>query len=80
VSVAGKRLRALRQAAGLTQEELARRAGISVSLVAKYESGAAANPTAATLLSLAKSLAPLLGKSVSQVLTELAGAEEEASQ
>ena len=80
MGVSGKKLKELRQRAGLTQEELARRAKVSVSLIAKYEGGTARNPTAATLLSLARVLAPLLGVSVNQVLTVLARVEEEATQ
>lgn len=71
-----KRLKNLREQAGLTQEELARRANVSVSLVSKYERGEERNPTTKTLLALSRVLSPLLGKSVNQVLTELAAPDE----
>jgi transcriptional regulator with XRE-family HTH domain len=51
----GKRLRALRDEAELTQEGLARFAGLSVSSVAKLEAGAVA-PSFATACKLARAL------------------------
>ncbi len=49
-------LRKLREAKGLTQGELADRAGLHRVYVTKLETGAETNPTLATLRSLAKAL------------------------
>lgn len=51
-----KRLRELRIKAGLTQEELAKRAGISVKYLQNLESDNPKNPTLITLSKLAKGL------------------------
>jgi transcriptional regulator with XRE-family HTH domain len=48
---AGSELRQARSEAGLTQRELARRAGVSQSVIADYESGAR-EPSLATLAAL----------------------------
>ncbi len=40
VSVFGQRLRELREAAGLTQQQLGERAGMAYQTIAKYEHGA----------------------------------------
>jgi len=50
------RLRSLREAAGLSQQEVAMRADLSMSLVAKLEQGKKADPRASTLLALAGAL------------------------
>jgi transcriptional regulator with XRE-family HTH domain len=51
------RLKSLREAAGLSQQEVAMRADLSLSLVAKLEQGKKADPRASTLLALAEALA-----------------------
>ena len=47
------RLKGLAQAAGLSQQDVAMRADLSLSLVAKLEQGKKADPRASTLLALA---------------------------
>lgn len=56
----GSKIKQLREAAGLTQEELAEVAGIQPSKVALVESGEA-SPTIATLLKIARRLGIRLG-------------------
>jgi transcriptional regulator with XRE-family HTH domain len=50
------RIKSLRETAGLSQQEVAARGDLSVSLVAKIEQGKKANPRASTLLDLARAL------------------------
>jgi transcriptional regulator with XRE-family HTH domain len=50
------RLKSLREAAGLSQQEVAMRADLSLSLVAKLEQGKKGDPRASTLLALAEAL------------------------
>src|SRR5262245_31469870 len=50
------RIKALREAAGLSQQEVAMRGELSLSLVAKLEQGKKADPRASTLLALAAAL------------------------
>ncbi len=57
-----RRIRDLREAAGLSQQDVAMRADLSMSLVAKLEQGKKADPRASTLLALAKALAVPPGK------------------
>jgi transcriptional regulator with XRE-family HTH domain len=52
----GDRLRKLRTDAGLTQQELAMRAGLSVSVVAQTEQGVNDDPRLSTLRALARAL------------------------
>jgi transcriptional regulator with XRE-family HTH domain len=57
-----ERLRALRQAAGLTRQELAARAGMGVATLAAYEQGRR-RPVPLTLADLVRVLGPgLLGE------------------
>src|SRR5262245_16884038 len=51
-----QRIKALRHASGLSQQEVAMRGDLSLSLVAKLEQGKKADPRASTLLSLATAL------------------------
>ncbi len=53
----GQRLRALREVAGLSQEELAERAGVSTDAVSSLERGTRAHPYPATVRALAGALA-----------------------
>ena len=48
----GLRFKKYRVALGLTQAEISARAGVSVMTIPKFETGAARNVTAATLISL----------------------------
>lgn len=50
------RLQTLREAAGLSQQEVAEKADLSMSLIAKMEQGRKADPRASTLLALARAL------------------------
>ena len=52
----GVQVRALRQAGGMSQQELATAAGLSMSLVAQIEQGKKQNPQLATVLVLAEAL------------------------
>jgi transcriptional regulator with XRE-family HTH domain len=61
------RLQTLREAAGLSQQEVADRADLSLSLVAKMEQGRKADPRASTLLALA----PALGVRPGQLIEDL---------
>jgi transcriptional regulator with XRE-family HTH domain len=51
-----ERVRALRAAAGLSQQEVAVRADLSLSQVSKLEQGTKADPRVSTLLALARAL------------------------
>src|SRR5262249_6896984 len=51
-----QRIKALREQAGLSQQQMADRGDLSVSLVAKLEQGKKADPRASTLLALARAL------------------------
>jgi transcriptional regulator with XRE-family HTH domain len=66
------RVKSLRESAGLSQQELATRADLSLSQVAKLEQGKKADPRASTLLALAAALRVKPG----QVLEDLVPAEE----
>ena len=50
------RLRAIRESAGVTQEQLAARAGVSVGTVRKIETGAVVEPGYFTVLALLHAL------------------------
>jgi transcriptional regulator with XRE-family HTH domain len=50
------RLKALRNAARMSQQELATRAGLSMSMVAQLEQGTKTDPRVSTLVALAKAL------------------------
>ena len=52
----GQRLRELRKAKGLTQEELAQKAAISSTYVSKLETGVMHSPRQKVILALAKAL------------------------
>ena len=51
-----ERLRSLREAKGLSQQELATGADVSMSLVSKLEQGTKADPRVSTVLALASAL------------------------
>ncbi len=56
------RLKFLREGAGLSQQEVAVKADLSLSLVAKMEQGKKADPRASTLLALAGALGVPAGR------------------
>jgi len=56
------RLRTLREAAGLSQQDVAERADLSLSLIAKMEQGRKADPRASTLLAIAGALGVRAGQ------------------
>jgi len=68
-------LKRLRKAAGLRQEDLAKRSGVSLSSVAKYESGLVSNPGAENMKAIAEVLAQFLPMTVNSVLSVLLGGE-----
>jgi transcriptional regulator with XRE-family HTH domain len=51
-----QRIKSLREAAGLSQQDVATRGDLSLSLVAKLEQGKKADPRASTILALAGAL------------------------
>jgi transcriptional regulator with XRE-family HTH domain len=61
------RLRVLREAAGLSQQEVADRADLSLSLIAKMEQGRKADPRASTLLALAGALGVRAGQLIEEL-------------
>ncbi len=67
----GKRLQTARKAAGLTQQELCHKAGLSYSTLAKIERGAIKSPSVFTIQSVATalntSLSALMGEAVEAV-------------
>src|SRR5262245_43178878 len=69
----GARLKALRDAAGLSQQELAVRAGVSVSMVSHIEQGQKKDVKLSTLVTLAEAL----GVDVGRLAVELTRPEEE---
>lgn len=71
----GEALKSLRRSAGLTQEALAERSGVSVRGLRKLESGLVAGPRRATLEALADAL-ELTGEGRADFLSGSAGAEE----
>ncbi len=62
----GKRVRTAREARGITQEELARRAGVPLNRVGRIETGAVTDPHFSTLSRIADGL----GASVAELLEE----------
>lgn len=61
----GRNIKRLRLSRGITQDDLARRAGLKLSNYAKLEGGFSGNPTLLTLTSIAKILT---GGSVDKLL------------
>jgi len=51
-----RRLKKLRESAGLTQQELGTRAGISISNLAQLEQGQRTDPRLSTVLAIARAL------------------------
>ena len=67
----GRRIQEARKAAGLSQESLGERLGVSRQAVSKWERGAA-DPSTSNLLALAK----LFGVPAEDLLRETAGGEK----
>src|SRR3954453_11751905 len=65
-----QRIKQLREAAGLSQQEVAMRGDLSMSLVAKLEQGKKADPRASTLLALAGALGVQPGDLVNDLPAE----------
>lgn len=63
-----QRIKTLREAAGLSQQEVAMRGDLSLSLVAKLEQGKKADPRASTLLALAQALGVRPGQLLDDLL------------
>lgn len=68
------RLRTLREAAKLSQQEVAERANLSESLVAKMEQGRKADPRASTIIALAKALSVRPGQLIEDLTKPPEGA------
>jgi transcriptional regulator with XRE-family HTH domain len=72
----GKQLQEVRQSAGLTQQELCQKAGLSYSTLAKIERGAIKSPSIFTIQNIADvlhvSLDELVGRTVGQQVPEVA--------
>jgi transcriptional regulator with XRE-family HTH domain len=60
----GARIRARREAAGLTQQQLAARAELALSVLTKLEQGKATDPKLSTLRALARALGVTLDELV----------------
>src|SRR5262245_31590975 len=67
LSAFGRRVKALREQAGLSQQELATKAGLSLSVEFQIEQGKKRDPKLSTLLALAEAL----GKEAGQLVDEL---------
>ena len=70
------RIKSLRETASLSQQEVAARGDLSVSLVAKIEQGKKANPRASTLLDLARALGVTPGALLDDLLPAKKAAPE----
>ena len=73
-------LKRLRKAARLRQEDLAKRSGVSLSSIAKYESGIVVNPGAENMKAIAEVLAQFLPMTVNSVLSALLSGEASRSE
>jgi transcriptional regulator with XRE-family HTH domain len=62
------RIKELREATGLSQQDLAVKAGLSLSQVAKLEQGTKADPRASTVLALAYALGVTPGRVLDELL------------
>jgi transcriptional regulator with XRE-family HTH domain len=68
------RIRTLREASGLSQQEVADRADLSLSLVEKLEQGRKADPRASTLLALASAMSVRPGQLIEDLTVPPEGA------
>lgn len=55
-AVIGRRINGLRTGAGVTLQDLSNRAGVSISVLSKLESGKIADPRISTVFALARAL------------------------
>lgn len=69
------RIKSLREVTGLSQQEIAERGDLSVSLVGKLEQGKKADPRASTILALAGALGVKPGQLLDNLFSEPAKAE-----
>lgn len=76
----GRQLQKARQAAGLTQQELCQRAGLSYSTLAKIERGAIKSPSVFTIQSIATALGTTLNDLVGASATTPAMSRKQRSQ
>lgn len=60
----GKNMKAGREATGLSQQQLAERSGLSMSVITGVEQGRRTNPTLSTLLAIANTLGMTLDELV----------------
>jgi len=67
----GQRLRSFRELSGMTQQDLAQKAGLSVSIVARLEQGAKSDPRVSTLQALANGLGIEIGQLTDREVKEL---------
>lgn len=65
-------IRQLRQKVGISVDQLAREAGINVSLMTKYDRGDVRSPSLVVSYKLVRALAPRLGMSEAELLVEIA--------
>jgi transcriptional regulator with XRE-family HTH domain len=65
----GTRLKSFREAAGMTQQQLAVKAGLSISVVSQIEQGQKVDPRVSTAVALARAL----GLSVDELLSPRTG-------
>lgn len=63
----GENIQKIRKLQGLTQDELARKANIPYTTIAKIESGMVKNPTIQTLVKIAK----VLGIKVDELISDI---------
>ena len=73
-----ERLRSLREAKGLSQQELATGADVSMSLVSKLEQGKKADPRVSTVLALASALGVAPGDLLNDLFTRAEAGPEAA--
>jgi transcriptional regulator with XRE-family HTH domain len=73
-----RRIKSLREGADLSQQEVAERGELSLSLVAKLEQGKKADPRASTLLALARALGVRPGVLLDDLFPPGADADGEA--
>jgi transcriptional regulator with XRE-family HTH domain len=66
----GERLRELRDRAGLTQEALAHRAGVSAASIFRIEQGRPSDPKLSTLVALAEALGLTVGSLADELVRE----------
>lgn len=66
----GRRFKALREAAGLSQQAVAQRAGVSLSVVFQIEQGKKKDPKLSTVAALADALGMTVGELADELTRE----------